>query len=241
MKKFNYNVVILITTFLFVSTSTFAAAPVNNITTSRNDTSLEQQVQELTRLLEMRNKMQVRLQAQVNELASEISQMKGNIELFDHKVDQVETRQRDLYQRIEVQNKPQKVEEKASVVEGNDKTAYQQAVDLVFVSKDYDQAITAFEAFIIDYPQSSYVANSSYWLGQLLYKQKKRTEARKAFLVVAEKYPNSNKCADALYKIGSIDEDLQDIKSAKLFYNKVVKEFPNTSVAGLAKKRLNSL
>ena len=111
----------------------------------------------------------------------------------------------------------------------------------MLVQKDYQQAITAFEAFVIDHPESSLIANSQYWLGQLLYKEKKRNEARNAFLIVTDKYPDSTKRADSLFKIGIIDEYLGKTDSAKAFYNKVLKEYPNSSAAGLAGKRLKAL
>ena len=174
----------------FLSASVFAAAPVKDVTVRKNNMQIEKQLQELTRLLETRNKMQVRLQNQLDELSQEMNQIRGSIELFNHKVEQVERRQRNLYQLIEEQSKPavtQVVDNSSgSVAEGVDeeKKAYQNAVDLVLVNKEYEQAIVAFEAFVIDYPKSSYVANSQYWLGQLLYKQKKRNEARAAFLIV---------------------------------------------------------
>ena len=241
MKKINANVVILITSFLSVFPPAFAAAPVNELSISSSNASLDKQ--EFTRLLERSNKMQVRLQAQVNELALEISQMKGAMELSNHKMEQVESRQRNLYQLVDEQGKPTEkpVVASLSVAQGDEKAAYQQALALVLVSKEYGQAITAFEAFVIDYPQSSYIANSYYWLGQLLYKKKKRNEARKAFLTVTEQYPNSSKRPDALFKIGIIDEYLGDIPLAKIFYNKVIKEFPDSSAASLSKKRLKRL
>ncbi|MCW8996606.1 MAG: tol-pal system protein YbgF [Psychromonas sp.] len=240
MKKIKINAVMLMAAFL--SPSVFAAAPVNDVTVTTSNMQLEKQLQELTRLLSARNKMQVRLQNQLNELAQEMNQVKGNIELFNHKIEQVENRQRDLYQLIEEKSKPtvNQVADNASSVASDDKVAYQKAVDLVLVDKDYGQAIVAFEAFVIDHPQSSYIDNAYYWLGQLLYKQKKRNEARAAFLTVAEKYPNSSKRPDALFKIGIIDEYLGNMASAKSFYNKVISEFPDSSAAGLSKKRLEA-
>ena len=239
--------VILVTTFL--SASVFAAAPVSDVTMRQSNaqvilqdsSQVENKLQQLTRLLETRNKMQVRLQSQLDQLALEMSQMKGSIELFNHKLDQVESRQRNLYQLIDDLSAPAPVAAtNDNAVGGDDKIAYEKAVDLVLVNKDFGQAVTAFEAFIIDHPQSNYIANSYYWLGQLLYKQKKRSEARTAFLTVVDKYPDSNKRADALYKIGFIDEYTGDIKSAKIFYTKVVSEFPDSSAAGLSNKRLAS-
>jgi tol-pal system protein YbgF len=240
MKKSNVNVAIFMA--LFLSAPVFAAAPVNDVTATTSNMQLEKQIQELTRLLENRNKMQVRLQSQLDQLAQEMSQIKGNIELFNHKVEQVENRQRDIYQMIDKLNKPAATPatDKDVTAQGNDKIAYQQAVDLVLVNKEYGQAITAFEAFLIDYPESRYIANAHYWLGQLLLQDKKFNEARTSFLTVAEQYPDANKRPDALYKIGFVDEYLGNLTSAKTFYNKVLKEFPDSSAAGLAKKRLDN-
>ena len=231
----------------FFSASVFAAppAPVNDVTVPKNNIQIEKQLQELTRILETRNKVLVRLQSQFDELSQEMNQIKGSIELFNHKIEQVEGRQRNLYQLIEEQSKPAEIQvaDNGSVAEGDEdgKIAYQNAIDLVLVNKEYEQAIVAFEAFVIDYPKSSYVANSHYWLGQLLHKQKKLNEARAAFLIVTEQFPDSSKRPDALYKIGFIDEYLDKRASADAFYNKVLKEFPDSSAAELAKKRLQGL
>jgi len=239
----NYNVAIFMATFL--SAPAFAAAPVNDVTASKSNTQIEKQLQDLTRLLEARNKMQVRLQNQLDGLSQEMNQVKGSIDLFNHKIEQIENRQRNLYQLIEEQNKPavKAAGDNGAVVAGaeNERVAYQSAVDLVLVNKEYDQAISAFKTFVVSYPKSTYVANSQYWLGQLLYKQGKRKEARAAFLIVTEQFSDSSKRPDALFKLGIIDEYLGDTASANAFYKKVLKEYPDSSAAGLAEKRLSGL
>lgn len=225
-----------------------AAAPVADLTAnmgSTNNEPLQKQLDDLARLLETRNKMQVRLQSQLDLLSQEMSMLQGNLELFNHKIEEIENRQRNLYQLIEEQKKakvqPVTNVDNAKPESKNEQLAYQSAVDLVLVNKEYQQAISAFEAFVVDYPKSEYVANAQYWLGQLLYKQKKRDEARAAFLIVIEDYPKSNKRADALFKIGLIDEYLGNLTSAKSFYQKSVSEYPNSSAAELAKERLKVL
>lgn len=244
MKIINPNVAILLATFL--SASVFADVPVNDVTVSQNGKQVDKQLQELTRLLEARNRMQIRLQNQLDQLSTEMNQINGSIELFNHKIEQIETRQRNLYQLIDEQknssaNKIASENRQIAPQAKDEKTAYQQGVDLVLVDKKYDQAIVAFEAFVKAYPKSSYVANAQYWLGQLLYKNKKRQEAKSAFLIVTNKFPNSSKRPDALFKIGMIEEYLGEIASAKAFYNKVLKEYPGSSAAGLAGKRLKGL
>ncbi len=225
-----------------------AAAPVADLRSSTGNTTngeLEKQLNELSRLLETRNKMQVKMQSQLDLLSQEMSMLQGNIEVFNHKIEEIENRQRNLYQLIEEQKKA-KLQPVANVdsvkpESKNEQVAYQSAVDLVLVNKEYQQAIAAFEAFVVDYPKSEYVANAQYWLGQLLYKQKKRDEARSAFLIVIDDYPKSNKRADSLFKIGLIDEYLGNLTSAKVFYQKAVAEYPNSSAAELSKERLKVL
>lgn len=225
-----------------LSLPVMAAAPVSDLTASSNNQSLEKQIADLSRLLSTRNKMQVRLQSQLDLLSQEMSNIQGDIELFNHKIEQIENRQRNLYQLLEEQKKaPVNKTENSKPVANKEQAAYQSAVDLVLVNKEYQQAISAFEAFVIDYPKSNYVDNSQYWLGQLLYKQKKRKEARSAFLIVIDDFPKSNKRADSLFKVGIIDEYLGELASAKGFYQKVLAEYPNSSAAGLAKQRLQGL
>ncbi len=243
MKLVKTNVAILMATFL--SAQLYAAAPVNDVTQSSSSTEIEKQIKELTRLLEVRNRMQVRFQNQLDELSQEVNQITGSIELFNHKIEQIENRQRSLYQLIDEQRQASTVapvvdDPTASAPEG-EKAAYKAALDLVLVDKAYSQAVVAFEAYVVDYPESDNIPNAQYWLGQLLYREKKREEARAAFLVVTDKYPESSKRADAMFKIGIIDEYLGNIDSAKLFYNKVVAEYPDASAASLAKKRLKAL
>lgn len=242
MKKINLQAAIILATFF--STSAFAAAPVSDVTATGGAGSVEKQLEKFTRLLESRNRMQMRMQNQLTQLSQELREIKGGMELFEHKISEIENRQRDLYQLVEqpkVDSPTTAAGKTATAVSAGEQSAYQAAVDLVLVNKDYNQAITAFEAFVIDYPQSEYLANSHYWLGQLLYQQKKRKEARIAFLTVSEKFPESAKRADSLFKIGVIDEYLGELASAKDFYQKVLKEYPNSSAAGLAQKHLDAL
>lgn len=241
----------------FFSSSTFATAPVSDVTgsasgvtgsvsvvTAAEGVSVEKQLEKFARLLESRNRMQIIMQNQLTQLSKELREIKGGMELFEHKISEIENRQRNLYQLVDqpkAVSTPTTANSTATASSAGEQLAYQAAVDLVLVNKDYDQAITAFEAFVIDYPESEYIANSHYWLGLVLYQQKKRKEARVAFLTVSEKFPESVKRADSLFKIGIIDEYLGELASAKEFYQKVLKEYPNSSAAGLAQKQLNAL
>lgn len=234
----------------FISAPAIAAAPVSDATVkSVSNAELLKRIDELSRVMTIRNKMQIRFQSQLDQLSQELNVMKGTMEVFANQLEQVENRQRNLYQMMDQRQQTAAVvspslitpaDNSATILSG-DKAMYQSAVDLVLEDKQYQQAIIAFEAFVIDHPKSTYVPNAQYWLGQLLYKEKKRAEARIAFLVVTEQYPASNKRADSLFKIGLIDEYSGAIDSAKAFYSKTISEYPASSAAALASKRLKEI
>ncbi|HIP76249.1 MAG TPA: tol-pal system protein YbgF [Psychromonas hadalis] len=246
MKQHNIKVAIFMASFISItlpiSSSASASATVNDVTATDNETV--KQLQNLTRQLANRNKMQIRLQNQLDELSQELNQVKGQNELFEYKFDQMEKRQREMLITIsDLESRKPVAEANAEtpVVEKTEQSAYQSAVDLVLKNKEYDQAIVAFNLFVVDYPSSALVANAQYWLGQLLYKQKQRKEARAAFLVVVDKFPKSNKRAESMLKIGIIDESSSNKASAKKYYESILKEYASSSAAGLASSRLKAL
>jgi len=247
MKKSNVAAMIVAA---FITLPAIAVAPVSDATNqSASNAELLKRIDELTRVMTIRNRMQVRFQSQLDALGDELNEMRGSIEVFSNQLEQVENRQRNLYQMLdERQSAPKTVAIKPNVIAseseksaGSDKAAYESALALVLNEKRYSQAIVAFEAFVVDYPTSASIPNAQYWLGQLLYREKKRAEAKTAFLVVINDYPNSNKRADALFKTGVIDEYSGATDSAKAFYQKTISEYPSSSAAGLASKRLKGL
>ena len=118
--------------------------------------------------------------------------------------------------------------------------AYDAAVNLVLKDKNFTKAIPAFEAFIQKYPQSGYVPNAHYWLGQLLYNQGDKDNAKSNFLIVAQKFKDSPKRADALLKLGMITLSDGDKEKANKFFQLVIKQYPDTPSAQLAQKAFNA-
>ena len=106
--------------------------------------------------------------------------------------------------------------------------------------KNFSKAIPAFEGFVQKYPQSGYVPNAHYWLGQLLYNQGDKDNAKANFLIVAQKYKESPKRADALLKLGMITLSEGDKEKANKFFQLVLKQYPDTPSAQLAQKALNA-
>ncbi|MGO5000426.1 tol-pal system protein YbgF [Oceanisphaera sp. W20_SRM_FM3] len=124
---------------------------------------------------------------------------------------------------------------------GNEQAAYDSAVNLVLQDKDYAAAIPAFARFITQYPESSYVPNAHYWLGQLLFTQKRFDQAKAQFARVVEAYPQSTKRAESLLKLGQIAQEQKNIPQARLYLEQVLSEYGSSSSAALAKQTLDGL
>jgi len=119
--------------------------------------------------------------------------------------------------------------------------AYESAVNLVLKDRNYDAAIPAFEQFVQDYPESSYVPNSYYWLGQLFFTKNETLKAKSQFERVVSQYPQSSKAADALAKLAQLAEKDGDTAAAKQFYQLLMSKYPQSKPAKTAKAKLDNM
>jgi tol-pal system protein YbgF len=122
----------------------------------------------------------------------------------------------------------------------DDKAAYQAAFSLLKASQ-YDRAITAFQKFLVSYPDSQLADNAQYWLGEANYVNKSFTEAQSAFQKVVDNYPQSRKRPDALLKIGYCEYELKQWDSAKDTLTQVAAKFSDTPAGHLAQQRLDRM
>ncbi|MGM8930976.1 tol-pal system protein YbgF [Salinicola halophyticus] len=118
--------------------------------------------------------------------------------------------------------------------------AYQAAFQQV-QSRQFDSAITAFQRFISDYPQSSLAPNAHYWLGELYSAQSQLDQAVKAFDTVINDYPQSNKVPDALYKLGLLKARQGDTEGSRQLLQQARDDYPDSNAAQMASDFLNQM
>ena len=219
--------------------------------------SVSDQLSSLERKLDSRNRAQVNVQRQLDELQNEVNELRGVTELHSHQLSQVIERQRELYQELERRvtqalassNVPASKPVNNADVEvaanySSDLTeneAYDRAVNLVLKDKRYDQAIPEFKAFIAKYPQSSYVSNSHYWIGQLLFQKGDIDEAKTEFGIVVDKYADSDKRPDAILKLALLEQKQNNLSQAEVLYQQVLSEYPDSKAAKSATSKLQRL
>ncbi len=247
---------------LTASTSTVLAAqaPVIDVSStpvsSQSSGSLSEQLANVERKLDSRNRSQVNIQRQLDDLQTQVNELRGVTELHTHQLSQVLERQRELYQeldrRVSEALKPTTPVPSALAVNSSTVTkdysddlteneAYDKALNLVLKDKRYEQAIPAFRSFNQTYPQSTYAPNAHYWLGQLLFNKGDLSDAEQEFLIVVQQFQDSNKRPDALLKLAMVAQKQNNVEKAVQLYRQLLSEYPDSTSAQLAKPRLENL
>ncbi|PCI52220.1 MAG: tol-pal system protein YbgF [Gammaproteobacteria bacterium] len=239
-----------------------AQAPVIDINSTANvekntvSMSLTDQLANIERKLDSRNRSQVNIQRQLDDLQTQVNDLRGVTELHTHQLSQVLERQRELYQeldrRVSEALKPAVQAPNATAIDStvmsksysNDLTeneAYDRALNLVLKDKRYEQAIPEFRNFNLAYPQSTYAPNAHYWLGQLLFNKNNLDEAEREFTIVVQQFKGSSKRPDALLKLAMVAQQQKNKNKAVKLYRQLLSEYPSSTSAQLAKPRIESL
>ncbi|MBD0786964.1 tol-pal system protein YbgF [Vibrio sp. Y2-5] len=254
----NLKRVITLTLLASAANSSFAApAPVSDLSNNSSSqasftrtASSESEVQRLERLLENRARLQVQMQQQLDDMALEINELRGQIEKNNYDMQQMLQRQRELFVELDrvrgemkkptpavVASNDEDVPKGTFSSDADEQAAYQNAVDLILKKRDYAGAIAAFQQFQKDYPNSNFAPNAHYWLGQLYFAKKQDKEAVTSFAAVVS-YKDSNKRADALVKLGDIAKRNNNAAQATKYYQQVVDEYPTSASAKVASENL---
>jgi len=116
-----------------------------------------------------------------------------------------------------------------------DKRAYIGAYD-AYKAGGAAKAIAPMQAFIKNYPNSVYISNAHYWLGEfyLATTPPNFEQAAKSFSVVTNQYPSSAKGAAATYRLATMADVGKRTNDAIRLMKKIVTDYPNTQEAGYA-------
>jgi tol-pal system protein YbgF len=225
---------------------------------------LEARLIRIERVVE--NQSLVQLSSEIERLRSETTALRGEIETLRFETENSDSRQRELY--VDVDRRLQSLESAPRAFEpppqpgfqapaaagaaaggaavaaarptGSDQQNYQAAFDLISARK-YDEAGTAFETFLAQFPTSPLADNAQYWLAETHYVRGQFDDALPEFRKVLEQYPQSAKLPDALLKVGYCQIELGDRNAARTSLQEVMRQFPDTTAARLASQRLNNL
>lgn len=229
--------------------SAFAQAPVQSIPVI-NTTQLSVP----QRLARVENQLQYvgSLGQQIQQQQQQIANLTGQVETLQHQVGQLVENQKALsfmdqrLVQIETMQKLSQTSKAANAADTskadigkNESAAYNKAFNQL-MAKQYQAAISDFEAFIKAYPKSTLLGDAHYWLGELYLVQGQPDVASQQFRQVISD-PQNDKTPDAMFKLGSIFLAFGDAAHAKEMFQKLVKNYPGTNAAKLAEERLKTL
>ena len=124
----------------------------------------------------------------------------------------------------------------------DEQEAYRQAYAKV-KSQQFANAIQSFNAFLVDYPNSTLVPNAYYWLGELHLVESPQNlpGAEQAFNTLLKNYPLHNKAPDALYKLGRVEFQKGNKAKARELLQQVIDDYGSSgsSAPQLAKQFLD--
>ncbi len=219
-------------------------------TTTRPHLSLNQRVQ----TLENQQAYDSQLGSKIDALQQAIDKIRGQLEAVDHEIQKLQENQRILpfleerAVQLEAQQRVaspshsvinNKKSPKKNVASKSEQTAYQQAYTQM-ANRQYNDAMSQFQAFIKQYPKSTLVTDSHYWLG-LLYLAKGQSDLASQQFRKVIAHQHNDKTPDAMLRLAMIFLTNGDMAHAKQLFQKIVTQYKTSAAAQSAAQQLKAM
>lgn len=181
--------------------------------------------------------------ADFGSLASQISQLQGQLDDTNYRLSQVSQQIASTNQDLKAVRSataPTDATHPAAGAVSDPETLYQTAYS-DYLRGNYDLALLGFGQYLESFPDTDLADNASYWIGECHYRQQKFAEAIAEYDRVLTRWPRSDKTASALLKKGYAQIELGRRDQGVEQLQKVVRDFPTSDEANLARQRLQSL
>lgn len=214
-----------------------------------------QQLEERVLKLEDANKQQTSslmdFQGQIEALNTEIRKLRGQNEELAHGLQDAEKREKDFYVDLDTRLRrfestseaapPAAAATEAAPADRDDPVAQNRAYEAaygLYKGGSNASAAKAFQEFIKKYPESVYVPNANYWLGNALFALKDYQGALDVYRGLRKNYPTYPRDADVLFDIAGCQQELNQGKDAQKTLKLLVSKYPASEAAAKAKKQL---
>jgi tol-pal system protein YbgF len=119
---------------------------------------------------------------------------------------------------------------RVSALDPEARRAYDTALALVN-GKQYEQALEAFAAFLVKWPDHPYAENAIFWRGECYFARGEYLRAVEQFEGVLARFQTGNKAPDSLLKLGFCHQKLGNPAKAKSYFEQLVHDFPRSEAA----------
>ena len=189
------------------------------------------------------NQALLEMSRQIDALSAEVRTLRGELEKLQHDLEASRRQQRDQY--VDLDTRLRAAEAALATAQSTTPAAgpeaeYQAAFNLLKESR-YDEAASAFTAFLAQHRDHELASNAQYWLGEARYVKRDFQAALAAFEGMLTGFPAARKQPDALLKAGYCHYELGHFDLARTALGRVTQEFPETTAAAEAAERLKRM
>jgi tol-pal system protein YbgF len=117
-----------------------------------------------------------------------------------------------------------------SALDEEARRSYDAALALVN-GRRFDQALDAFAAFLVKWPDHPNADNAMYWRGESYYAKGEYAHAAEEFEGATLRFPLGNKVPDCLLKLGLCQQKLGNEAKATAYFDRLAREFPRSEAA----------
>ena len=97
----------------------------------------------------------------------------------------------------------------------------------MYMQGDFDLSLKKFKFLLNNNINNDLADNCQFWIGQILFSEKKYQEAINEFNKVLN-YNDSNKKSEAIYKMGLCYLKMNDNIKAKKMFNDIIRNYPKS-------------
>lgn len=194
-----------------------------------------------------------------NLLRGEVAELRGQVEVIDHKMskalekmDKLENdlantqkRERDVYKDFE--QRLSRLEPRRQTIDGVEhdiSPAEQKMFDeasALLKKKDFAAATQAFQNFLQRYPTSGYLAQAYYLMGSAYFADGDCKNAMSALQTVINRFPMTQRAPDAMLNLAICQDELNDKAGSRDTLEALAKKYPDSSAGKTAKSKLGTL
>lgn len=199
---------------------------------------------------------------QLTEVQAELARLRGQQEAQQHAIDRLEQRQKAIYEDLDSRLRdldsrlkeiasraaapaPEAVQLELSQISlGPDAQSEAQRYEAALAllrSGDYKAAVSAFQAFLGDFPSSDLAGNAHYWLGLAYTSLGDYNNAVQTYEKLINGYPTSNKVPDAMLSLARTRLLMGEMAAARSLLDQLVAKYPESRAAENARKLLTTL
>jgi tol-pal system protein YbgF len=110
-----------------------------------------------------------------------------------------------------------------------------------YLEGHYGLALSAFQQFIVDFPDSSVIPQAYYYLGECYEQQGNVEEVKRVLEIIIEVHRKSRQVPAALFKLGTLMEKEGNSYKAKEYWDKLIKDYRGSPEAKLASSQIKRI